>query len=440
MEGKGIIFVKDKVGEIVKVVGWASSLRKQSKITFCDLRDMTATLQCIFVGDLKDVLENILEESVIEIEGEVIQRGENMVNTDQALGTVELKASSVKVLSPSEALPFPIGGDTRGIDEEVRMKYRYLDLRSGRMQENMRKRHEATLFMRNYLSDNSFIEVETPHLTKGTPEGAREYIVPSRVQKGQFYVLPQSPQQFKQLLMVGGIERYFQFAKCFRDEDLREDRQPEFTQLDMEMSFTDEEEVMKVTEDAVIKMVQKVFPDKKIKSTPFPKMTYKEAMEQHKSDKPNIQEGDELAFLWVTDFPLFEDTDEGKTSVHHPFTKPKGDNSASYDLVLNGYEVGGGSIRIFDQEEQRKIFKELNLSDEEMEKKFGHLLEAFKFGVPPHGGIALGWDRLISTILGEKSIRETIAFPKTGSGKDLMVGAPSDLPEDKLGEAGIKKA
>jgi len=314
-----------------------------------------------------------------------------------------------------------------------------------------------TAALRRQLWDAGFTEIETPYLTKGTPEGAREFVIPSRNQPGKFYVLPQSPQQFKQLLMVAGLERYFQFARCFRDEDQRGDRQPEFTQLDMEMSFVfKEEDVMEVTERLMKAVVKEVAPGKRIAADPFPVMTYAEVMEKYGSDKPDLRKDkndpDELAFLWVVDFPLFEHSDtEGRlVSAHHPFTAPKDEDkemltkepsavrAKAYDLVLNGYEVAGGSVRIHERELQNLIFKTLGIEDDEIAARFGHILEAFEYGAPPHGGIAWGYDRLVMILADQPNIREVITFPKTGDARDLMMGAPSDVPPSQLADVHIR--
>ena len=335
------------------------------------------------------------------------------------------------------------------------MQYRYLDLRHRRMVKILELRHNVCRYIREYLSNQGFLEIETPYLTKGTGEGAREYIVPSRNFHGQFYTLPQSPQQFKQLLMVGGIERYYQFARCFRDEDTRDDRQPEFTQLDLEMSFVDVEDVLRLVEDLFTGMVAVVTPEKHLTQTPFIRMTYDEAMKTYGTDKPDLRKDkddpNELAFAFIVDFPMFEfsETDKKLVPVHHLFTCPKDEDvplldtgpekarSKQYDLVLNGFEIAGGSIRIHDAEIQRKVFSILKLSENESERQFGHLLEALSYGAPPHGGIAPGIDRLIAVLANEPNIREVIAFPKTSDGRDLMIGAPSKLPETQIDEAHI---
>jgi aspartyl-tRNA synthetase len=323
------------------------------------------------------------------------------------------------------------------------------------MKNNMIMRSKIISFMRNFYEKQDFIEVETPILTKGTPEGSREYIVPSRIHKGEFYVLPQSPQQFKQLLMVSGIERYFQVAKCFRDEDQRGDRQPEFTQFDLEMSFVPQEEIMRIFEQCMIEMVTELYPEKKIKQIPFPILTYKESMEKYGNDKPDLRtdknDPNELAFCWVVEFPMFEKNDAGEIgATHHPFTSPMDEDvelleknplearAKAYDIVLNGFEIGGGSIRIHSKKIQHKIFEILGLKEESIQARFGHMLEAFTFGAPPHGGMAGGLDRIIMLLQNEPNIREIMAFPKTGEAEDLMMGAPSELEDAQLKEAGIK--
>ena len=302
---------------------------------------------------------------------------------------------------------------------------------------------------------NDFIEIETPMMTKGTPEGSREYVVPSRLYPGNFYVLPQSPQQFKQLSMVAGFEKYFQIARCMRDEDTRGDRQPEFTQLDMEVSFTTQEELIQFNEALLIDLVKTHYPEKHISQMPFPRITYAESMEKYGNDKPdmrsNKEDQNELAFCWVVDFPMFEDDgDNGVQAVHHPFTAPKDEDLAlldtepikaranAYDIVLNGYEIGGGSVRIHKRDLQNKVFELLGLKPETIEARFGHILTAFEYGAPPHGGIAWGMERLIMLLQNEPNIREVMAFPKTGEGKDLMMGAPAPIADKQLSELGIR--
>jgi len=310
--------------------------------------------------------------------------------------------------------------------------------------------------MREFLIKEGFIEVETPILTKSTPEGARDFLVPSRLQPGNFYALPQSPQQYKQLLMVSGLEKYFQIARCFRDEDPRADRQAEFTQLDMEMSFVEEEDVLKLIENLYSTLVKNIFPEKKIQKTPFPRISYKEAMEKYNTDKPDLRadknDADELAFCFIVNFPMFEWKKEEKRwdAVHHPFTRPQTESvqeikknpdkilACQYDFVLNGYEIGGGSLRSYKPEILEAVFEVMGHKKQDIKKKFGHLLEAFEYGVPPHGGIAPGIDRFLSIVLNEPNIREVMAFPKTGDNRDLMMQAPSEIEENQLKELNIK--
>lgn len=451
----------NKVGEEVLLKGWINARRDMGKIAFFDLRDKDGVLQVVGVPSELDEksneeLKKIRLEDLVELRGIVQARGAKQINPDMPTGTVEILAKEIKVINETVALAFEVSGDTREFSEPLRMKYRYLDLRSERMKKNLNNRHKINLFLRNYFSGKGFTEIETPYLTKGTPEGAREFLVPSRLFKGEFYVLPQSPQQFKQLLMVAGLERYFQIVRCFRDEDQRGDRQPEFTQFDLEMSFTDQEEVLNLMEEAMIKLIEEQYGEKKIMQKPFPRLTYKEAMEKYGNDKPDLRKDkndkNELAFAWVIDFPMFEKSEEEQklVAVHHPFTRPQNEDleilekdplkarAIAYDLVLNGFEVGGGSMRIHERDLQNKIFEILGLSKEEIESRFGHILEAFTFSPPPHGGLALGLDRLVMLLQGEENIREVMAFPKTSDARDLMMGAPSTLPSKSLEEANIK--
>ena len=457
------IFVNEtinKIGEKAKVSGWVNVRRDHGKLIFIDLRDRSGILQIVFSGANKDLwksADTLRPEWVVSIEGLIKERPENLRNSKIETGNVELEAEVLEVLNESKTPPFEIG-DKSKIGEELRMEYRYLDLRDPKMQKNLEKRSEVLRFLNNYLKDNKFVEIETPDLTKGTPEGAREFVVPSRKHPGKFYVLPQSPQQFKQLLMVAGLERYFQIARCFRDEDSRGDRQPEFTQLDIEMSFVEEDDVMNLIEEMLINLVKKIFPKKKISKEPFPKIDYDEVMAKYNSDKSDLRENknnpDELAFAWVVNMPLLEysETEKKWVSSHHPFTSPKNTQhetwnmeqlgtikAKAYDLVLNGYEIGGGSIRIHNRELQNKIFEILGLKTLEIEARFGHMLRAFEYGAPPHGGIALGLDRILMILMNEPSIREVIAFPKTGDDRDLLMGAPSEISELQLKELHIKK-
>lgn len=448
-------WVKDTallIGQEISVFGWVNTRRDHGKIVFIDLRDMTGLLQIVFIpgSPAYEKITDVRPEWVISITGKINARPEKMINRDLPTGTVEMVATDVEILNPAKTPPFEIDKDTSKVDEELRLKYRYLDLRSERMAKNIRLRHEIVKFIREYLYKKDFREIETPFLTKSTPEGAREYIVPSRLYPGEFYVLPQSPQQFKQLLMVGGIERYFQIVRCFRDEDQRGDRQPEFTQLDIEMSFIKQEDIFELIEPMMLLMAKKLVPDKKITKTPFPKITYAQAMEKYKTDKPDLRQDknnkNELAFCWITDAPLFQYSKSEKklVSSHHPFTMPQEKDlklldgqpekvrAYGYDLVLNGFEIAGGSIRIHKREIQDKIFDLLGVSKEEKQRRFGHMLEAFEYGAPPHGGIALGLDRICTIFAGEEVIREAMAFPKTGDARDPMMGAPSQVSLQQL--------
>jgi aspartyl-tRNA synthetase len=439
-----------RVGKKIRLCGWVATRRDHGKLVFVDLRDRSGIVQ--IVGEKK--LGDLRSEDVVEIIGLVRKRPEGMINPKIPTGEVEIECQEIKILAKSEELPFPIDTNGSEIDEEIRLKYRYLDLRRPRLVKNLELRYQTIKFIRHWLDEKGFIEIETPILTKATPEGARDFLVPSRLQPGKFYALPQSPQQYKQLLMVAGLEKYYQIARCFRDEDPRADRAyGEFTQLDLEMSFTSQDEILELTESLFTELVEKVFK-KKIFKKPFPRFSHQEAMKKFGADKFDLRPDKDpnlVAFAWVVDFPLFEKTKERAISPsHHPFTAPKDEDiplldkepmkvrSWQHDLVCNGYEVGGGSIRITDPKIQRKIFEILGLSEKEIEGKFGHLLRAFEYGVPPHGGIAPGIDRLLMAILGETSLRELIAFPMTAGGQTSVMEAPSELSSDQLKELGIE--
>ncbi|MGI6637073.1 MAG: aspartate--tRNA ligase [Minisyncoccales bacterium] len=447
------------INEEIKLSGWIQTIRSHGKIIFADLRDASGLIQIVFLpsnSEITEIANKIHPEWVVEITGKVNKRPENMINSTLPTGEVEVEVESLSVLSESKPLPFSIETSGVEINEEVRLKYRYLDLRRERLVKNMKKRFETLLFFRNELSKRGFTEIETPILTKSTPEGARDFLVPSRFYAGEFYALPQSPQQYKQLLMVAGLEKYFQIAKCFRDEDSRANRQAEFTQLDIETSFMSQEEIMGLVEELVIKTVTQIFPEKKILQKPFPVMSYQEAMDQHGIDKPDIRkeksDNDELAFLWVVDFPMFEwsQTEKKWGSMHHPFTMPKETDpdkirenpqavtAFQYDLVLNGEEIGGGSLRSYRREILETVFEILGHEQDQIRAKFGHLLDSFEYGVPPHGGIALGFERFISILLKEENIREVIAFPKAGGSRDLMMNAPAQVEKDQLRELYLK--
>ncbi|HUW87750.1 MAG TPA: aspartate--tRNA ligase [Candidatus Paceibacterota bacterium] len=561
---------KDDVGKTVHLAGWVARRRDHGGVAFIDLRDATGTVQVVIRDEA--IAGALRAEWCLKIVGEVLERPMGNENSGIPTGEIEVMGDSVTILSESAPLPFPIdSGDESEINEEVRLRYRYLDLRRENPARNIRLRSKVTSSIRRVMDDQGFLDIETPYLTRSTPEGARDFLVPVRLQPGNWYALPQSPQLFKQLLMVAGMEKYYQIARCFRDEDFRADRQPEFTQLDIEMSFIDQEDILEVAEKLLVKVWKEVI-DFEI-PLPIRRMTYADAMKDYGSDKPDLRFGqqireltsffaatqfrvfqapyvgavvmpggassprreldawqewaktrgakglayilvnedgtlggpvaknlseEELAgvaqsaganpgdaiffaageksssqnllgavrleigkrcdlipegkweFLWVLDAPMFERTDNGGwTAVHHPFTGPKPEFAQSflenpgqalayaYDIVLNGTELGGGSIRIHDREMQKKVFQVIGLSDEEANSKFGFLLEAFNYGPPPHGGIALGLDRVCALLTNSDSIREVIAFPKTASGGDPLTGAPTPITPAQRKESGI---
>jgi aspartyl-tRNA synthetase len=569
-------------GQTVTLAGWVHRRRDHGGVVFIDLRDRFGLTQVVINPDAPkatlDLISNVRSEWVLQMTGKVQKRPAGMENPKMATGEIEIIAAEVVALNPAKALPFMISSDEE-VDENTRLKYRYLDLRRERMQRNLILRHEVVLFMRKYLSERGFLEVETPALFKTTPEGARDYLVPSRIYPGQFYALPQSPQQLKQLLMVGGIERYFQIARCFRDEDQRGDRQPEFTQLDLEMSFVHRDDVLDMVEGLITAMLPAVTPHKKLLASPWPRFTYNEVVARFGSDKPDLRFGMELydasgifvksefvvfksalesggmikcivapgcagytrkqldeltatakdlgakglvnlaltaegskgsgakfigetelaelvkltcaktgdlvlfvadnakivhkvlgslrtwfrdalkladpnmmAFAWVLDFPMFEWNEENKKwdAAHHMFTMPRLEHldrfdtdpssilSDAYDMVCNGYEMASGSIRIHRRDIQSKVFTLLGIGEEEAQRKFGHMLEAFEYGAPPHGGIAPGIDRLVMLLADEPNIREVIAFPKNQAARDVMADAPSPAEPKQLKELHIK--
>ncbi len=575
----GLVTKKDS-GATVVLMGWVARRRDHGGVIFVDLRDRTGTAQVVFNPDhhqeCHEAAHRLRSEFVIGIKGAVRERPEGMVNTQLPTGEIEVLADEIVIYNEAELPPFMID-EYVTVAENLRLKYRYLDLRRPEMQKNLILRHRAAMNIRNHLSQEGFLDIETPFLTKSTPEGARDYLVPSRVNPGKFYALPQSPQIFKQILMVSGFDRYFQIVKCFRDEDLRADRQPEFTQVDIEMSFVDVDDIIAMTEKLIANLFTEVAGiDLK---TPFTRITYKEARDQYGIDKPDLRFGlplcdvteelgtgdfkvfseavanggiiktlrvpasdaltrkelddtvafaqgrgakglawarvgengwqspiakflspeqiaavekktgagvtdtlffmadepdiaddvlanlrlkmgerfglidkDAFSFVWVVDFPLFEYSAEEKryVSKHHPFTSPMDDDldllatakerarAKAYDIVLNGNEIGGGSIRIFDPAVQRRLFSALGISDEEAQEKFGFLIEALSYGAPPHGGIALGFDRLVMLMCGAESIRDVIAFPKTQKVTCLMSGAPDSVDKKQLKELSIK--
>ena len=451
--------LKENLGKEVTIKGWVNVRRDQGKMVFMDMRDFSGLVQCVVLPKSLaiETAKEMRTEWVLAVTGVVNKRPEKNIKAGVLNGDIELEVKNIEVLNKAETLPFDISSNTKEVSEDARLTYRYLDLGSERMQKNIRMRDKIISFFRDYMHKNDFVEIETPIMMKGTPEGSREYVIPSRLYHGKFYVLPQSPQQFKQLSMVAGFEKYFQIARCMRDEDSRGDRQPEFTQLDFEMSFVEQEDVLSYTEAMFIELVKTLYPNKKNTETPFPRFTFAEVMKKYGTDKPDLRKDkndpDELAFAWITDFPMFEKKDDGSiAAAHHPFCsiKPedkekfmKGEDlynirANSYDLVLNGYELSSGSIRIHDGAEQKQVFKLLNISDEETLKKFGHMLEAFTYGAPPHGGFAPGIDRIVMILQNEPNIREVIAYPKTGEGKDLMMNAPSEISETQLRELHIK--
>jgi len=568
------------VDQTVTLSGWVHRQRDHGGVTFIDLRDRYGLVQVVADpgNEATKLIQDVRAEWVLQITGTVRLRPAGAQNPNLVTGEIEIVASKVEVLNPAKPIPFIINKD-EDTDESIRLKYRYLDLRRERMQNNMILRHKVTRFIREYLSDREFLEIETPMMFKTTPEGARDFLVPSRLQPGTFYALPQSPQQLKQLLMVAGMDRYFQIARCFRDEDLRGDRQLEFTQLDLEMSFVHRDDILAVIEGLFTELVKEVVPTKRLMASPWPRLSYIEAVERYGSDKPDLRFGmelytldeilaqsdfmvfqnvlkaggtikcivvpgcaeytrkevddltsfcreqgakglatlaltaegvkgtaqkfikpeevaaiqaktgaqtgdlvlfiadqiavanktlsalrllfrdrlkladkDLLAFAWVLDFPMFEWKEEEKKwdAAHHAFTMPKMEDlpkfesdpgsilSDAYDMVLNGYETASGSIRIHRRDIQLKVFQLLGLSDEDIQQKFGHILEAFEYGAPPHGGIAPGIDRLVMIFADEPNIREVIAFPKNQAGRDLMADAPSPASDQQLKELHIK--
>lgn len=449
----------EKIGEKVLLRGWVNSRRDHGKLVFVDLRDRSGLVQLVGGEDMGE----LGSEDVVEVEGEVKRRPENLVNPNLATGTVEVKVKKLTLISQAKELPFPIDTDGYEIDETVRNKYRYLDLRRPRLARNLRVRSKVAQLMRQFLVERDFVEIETPVLTKTTPEGARDFLVPSRLQPGKFYALPQSPQQYKQLLMVAGLERYFQLARCFRDEDPRKDRAyGEFTQLDIEMSFVTQEDILQLIEELFTQLVKEIFPQKRISQVPWPRLAHKQAMAKYGTDKPDLRanknDPDELAFAWTIDFPLFTKQTQadfyygsGKAQFapsHHMFTAPHPADiplldrdplkvrGLQHDLVLNGFEIGGGSVRIHQPEIQEKVFELIGFSQEQ-KRQFSHMLTAFTYGVPPHGGIAPGVDRFVYVALGEPNIREVMAFPTSASGQTAVVDAPSEATAEQLKELGI---
>lgn len=445
----------------VDLFGWIHSKREHGKLVFLDLRDHTGLVQV--VGDKS--LGEVSTEDVVHIHGVIKKRPERLINKNISTGSIEIQADVLEVLSDAKTPPFPLDSEGLDIDEELRLKYRYLDLRRLRMTQTLKLRSDYYNALRKELGKKDFIEVETPMLTTATKEGARDFLVPSRLQPGKFYALPQSPQQYKQLLMVAGVERYFQFARCIRDEDLRSDRGFEFTQLDLEMSFVNREDVMATVEDIVRNSVKAV--GRKLQNEKFPVFSYEQVMKKFGSDKFDLRNEQEkkdgiLAFAWVINFPFFKRVDKkdraeiadgksGWTFTHNPFSMPISQHLAwhlagthideitttQYDLVCNGYEAGGGSIRAHKSEILEATYKMMGYTPEETRASIGHMLDAFSYGTPPHGGIALGMDRQIMIMAHQNSLKEAIAFPMSSGGKTAVMDAPSEPTPEQLLELGL---
>ena len=453
--------------ETITLEGWVDVRRDHGKLVFIDLRDRSGIAQVVFSPKQEvahEVGQTLRGEWVVRLTGTVKKRPAGMENPKLANGAYEVSVNACEVISEAATPPFPLDTDGHDVDEQLRLKYRYLDLRRPRMQWNLKTRHAAVRFIREYLSGEGFTEIETPILTKTTPEGARDFLVPSRLQPGKFYALPQSPQQYKQLLMVAGFERYFQIARCFRDEDPRADRAyGEFTQLDLEMSFVTQEDILRLAEDLFTKLAESIFPEKHITEKPWPRLSHTEAMATYGTDKPDLRKDknnpNELAFSWTIDFPLFTEQSTENffhgsglakfAPSHHMFTAPHPDDvplletdptkvrGLQHDMVLNGYEVGGGSVRIHQPKVQEKVFDLIGFSAGQ-KAQFAHMLTAFQHGVPPHGGIAPGIDRLLMVMLGERSIREVMAFPASSGGQIAVMDAPSEATRKQLHELSIK--
>lgn len=445
-----------QVGQTVTLQGWVHRRRDMGKMVFIDLRDASGWCQVVFLKHHPEALtlaSTLNHEDVVELVGQVNARPAKQVKTDQVCGSIEIEALELRVLNKAAVPPFEVNKDTSEVGEDLRLKYRYLDLRSERMAKNIKLRHTIAKTTRAFFYEHDFTEIETPLLTKSTPEGARDFLVPSRNYPGNFYALPQSPQQYKQLLMIAGVERYFQIAKCFRDEDARGDRQVEFTQIDVEMSFVNREMVMDLMERLILKIIQTVAPEKQLTFSEIPRLDYTEVMKQYGVDRPDLRKDktnpNELALAWVINFPFFEKTEAGGwTFTHNPFSAAIPEHEAwleqkqqlgdiittQYDLVLNGFEIGGGSIRNHQPELLKRVLEIIGYDEASISQNFGHMLEAFSFGAPPHGGIAFGLDRLVAILAGESGIRDVIAFPKTLEGRDPMMESPSLVAPEQLAE------
>ena len=457
-----VIETVNKVGEIVTLMGWVDTKRDHGKLTFVDLRDRSGTVQCVGY----QMMGELTGESVVKIVGTVKARPEKMVNAALVTGSVEIEVKTYEILSKVGELPIPIDGDGYDIKEELRLQYRYLDLRRERMAKNLKLRSDYSRAIREAFLTRGFYEVETPILTKATKEGSRDFIVPSRFYPGNFFALPQSPQQYKQLLMTAGVEKYFQLARCIRDEDLRADRGFEHTQIDVEMSFVDQQDVMETFEDVIKEAMTAV--GGKLRDQKFPVFTYAQAMEQYGADKFDMRSEEEkkagvLAFAWVTKFPFFKKVDKadlgevrdgksGYTFTHNPFSMPipehlewhlQGEHveeilTSQYDLVCNGYEMGGGSIRAHRPEILQATFKIMGYSETEIEAAVGHMLRAFSLGTPPHGGIGMGLDRHVMVLAGEESLKEVIMFPMSSTGHTAVMDAPNLVDDALLAEFGLQ--
>ena len=458
MERTLIKDLSGSVGETVLIKGWVSVRRDQGQMVFFDFRDMSGFVQGVVLpkSEAMAVAKEVRTEDVVSVTGLIKKRPEKNVQAGKQNGDLELVIETLEVLNSSQTPPFDISTDTSAVGEEVRLKYRYLDLRSARMQKNIRVRSAFVQECREYLFEEGFTEIETPLLTESTPEGSRDFVVPSRLHPGNFYALPQSPQQYKQLLMVGGFERYFQIARAVRDEDLRADRGFEHSQIDIEMSFVEQEDVMRFVENMMVQAVEAL--GYTVKEKPFPRFTYAEATTKFGADKfdlrtPEEKEKGVLAYAWVYKFPFFEKGENGGwTFTHNPFSMPIAEHvekllkkedvgeilTTQYDLVCNGYETGGGSIRAHKPELLKAVYEIMGYSEEETGERIGHMLEALSYGAPPHGGIALGIERNIMNLTGEEYLRDVQAFPMTRGGQTSVMKAPKPLTPEQLAELGIR--
>src|SRR3989344_567597 len=442
MQRTKVLETAKHINKEVKISGRAETIRDHGKVTFVDVADESGLIQTVTRKQTE-----VSSQDVVEVEGLVKKRPANLINKDIETGEIEIEIKELKIISKSETPPIPTDGDGHDIDEDLRLKYRYLDLRRPRLQKNLKLRHNIVSLVREFLNNEGFIEIETPYLSKTTPEGARDFLVPSRLHPGKAYALAQAPQQYKQLLMLANFEKYYQIARAFRDEDMRADRQFEHSQIDIEMAYIKQEDILNLVEGMMVYVSEKL--KRKLFKSPFPKFTYAEAMQKFKKDRfdlRNSEKDESLAFAYVVDFPLLEFNKEENrlTFSHNPFTAPKEKDlekikSYQFDLVLNGEELGSGSVRITDPAVQREVFKVMGLSDKKIDEDFGHLLTAYKYGAPPHGGIALGLDRLCAIFAGEKNIREVMAFPISGGGQTSVMDAPTEMDNATLKEFKLKK-